>query len=160
MPSYTDIIKYKYKQYNAIFTESNLKIDTILKRISYNDFSDKKVIFKTNTITSLINTGDIKLLKNNIRSTLTNYESLKHRIVHESVNNYNLEIGRFINQTEYKKATQIENRYGDILLKTEAYLHWKISGNYYILETLKELIKKAEETIKTIQKELGKEKVF
>ena len=65
-------------------------------------------------------------------------------------------IGRFSNQSELKRITDYENRLPVIFLKLEGYLLWKRTGDLRAINSLNQLIKDADSSIKLIQEEIKK----
>jgi hypothetical protein len=162
----------KYNNYNKIFKEPNLPFESILIKIGDNSFTTLDLEFKTSTIKSLINTGDIRLFDPLLAQTLANYDGIKSQTLKHSDLNYDnarnilesagmeggtsLGLERFNNQPELARVTKIENRLPNVFLKLEAYLNIKNFGDVQAVQQLSHLIKVADSTIVLIEEELKK----
>ena len=160
----------KFDNYNEIFKESDLPFYSIMRKMGDNSFMTINLEFKTSTIKTLINTGDIKYLKPKLRESLTSYDGNKTQALKVYAENgfdarnilqsatmegaASAGVGRFNNQSELKRITDYENRLPDIFLKLDAYLIWKKTGDLRTIDMLDELIQDADSSITLIQQEI------
>jgi len=163
----------KYNKYNEIFKVPNLPLESILIKIGDNSFTTLDLEFKTSTIKSLINTGDIRLFDPLLAQTLAYYEGIKSQtLMHTDLNYDNarnilesagmegaisLGLERFNNQPELARVTEIKNRLPNVFLKLEAYLNIKNFGDVQAVQELSQLIKVADSTIVLIEEEIKKQ---
>jgi len=168
--SYLDTANTKYNKYLKIYKEHNVSIDTVLSSIGINSFKALYLEFKTSTIKSLINTGDIKLLEPDLRKKLTTFNGNKtetlnfSKMFNDNANSILVSAtmsgagldDRLRNHPELINFLDFENRLPEIFLKTEAYLVWRDSGDKDIMLRLNLLIEEADIIIELITKELEK----
>jgi len=167
---YLDTANTKYNKYLKIYKEHNVSIDTVLSSIGINSFKALYLEFKTSTIKSLINTGDIKLLEPDLRKKLTTFNGNKtetlnfSKMFNDNANSILVSAtmsgagldDRLRNHPELINFLDFENRLPEIFLKTEAYLVWRDSGDKDIMLRLNLLIEEADIIIELITKELEK----
>jgi hypothetical protein len=160
----------KHNNYRKTIEQPFINFDTTFKAASTNSFTTSNLEFKTSSIKSLLNTGDIKLLEPNLRDKLNQYNASKNQILNLSKGNnddansilknammsgatayYNLKA-----QPELINFLDIKNKLPETFIKLEAYLTWKIFGEKYTTQNLKILIEDANIIIDLINKELEK----
>ncbi len=67
----------KYNKYQETFKQPYINFAQTIQNLGINNFTSVNLEFKTSTIKSLINTGDIKLLEPKLRNKLTEYNANK-----------------------------------------------------------------------------------
>ena len=162
----------KYKNYEETFKEPNLTIQKVVENIKNNNYYTRNLEFKTSTIKTLLNTGDIKLLDPMLRNKLTAYKGNKTQTLNISKNNNNnaenilmnaIMIGanlnlirRLQNQSELMNIFALENKYPKMILEIEAYLSIKVDGEKTTIHGLNEIISDADIIIESIQEKIEK----
>ncbi|WP_420581504.1 hypothetical protein [Reichenbachiella sp.] len=133
-----------------------------------NELSTRILEFKTSTIKSLINTGDIKLLESNLRDRLANYDGSKTETLNLfKANNENADniyqsafmSGVFLefqlaNQPEFASYLDIKKKRPEIFIKLHGYLAWRTFGEQWTVRRLSKLIEDANIIIELINEEL------
>jgi len=161
----------KFNNYMETLKQPYTDFDKIVQNVvGINSFTTLNLEFKTSSIKSLINTGDIKLLEPKLRDKLTQYNASKSQTMNLSRDNNDdannilqsamMSGGSayldFQNQPELINFLDIENKLPEIILKLEAYLQWKNFGEKGTVEGLNELINDADTNIDLIIRELKK----
>ncbi|SDC88202.1 hypothetical protein SAMN04488104_100881 [Algoriphagus faecimaris] len=161
----------KYADYEKEFQEGALNLEKSLENISELQIGGINLFFKTNTIKTLISTGDISLFPQNINNGLTTYLDVQNELI--SGNNTNATtmvdmIGqitmlgtpflrkRFDSQAELSKELNIQDNIPKIFLQLEAYHSWKANTIKTSIKNLNDLIINADSTITIINNELKK----
>ena len=163
----------KIQDYNNIYAKPNLSITEIFDSILKNNFNSTNLEYKTSTIETLINTGDIKLFNPNLRSLLTQYNKSKIQSVRtftanmDNLNDLLKEAAlrggsvlqhqsKFLNQPQLRQMINIENRKADIYIGIETYLIWKANIYNSSMISLDQNIEEAEGITEIIITELEK----
>ena len=150
-----------------------MSITEIFASILKNNFNTINLEYKTSTIETLINTGDIKLFNPNLRSLLTQYNKSKVQSVRTfTANMDNLndllkeaalrggsvlqQQSKFLNQPQLRQMINIENKNADIYIGIETYLIWKANIYNSSRISLDQNIKEAEGITEIINTELEK----
>jgi len=168
--SYLDSANTKYNKYLEIYKEYNVSIDKIHSSIGINNFQAPYLEFKTSTIESLINTGDIKLFEPDLRKKLTTFNGSKtetlsfSKMFYDNANSVLASASmsgagfedRLQNHPELSNSLDFENRLPEIIFKLEAYLGWRNTGDNDVMTRLNLLIEEADIIIEIITKELEK----
>lgn len=161
----------KLNTYKKTFKQPNLSTTQIIQSTAMLDWTFKIIQFQSNTISTLQNTGDIKLLKATIRNTLIDYNK-KQEIVTE-ISRANNQMGvdnisytstrylgspdfidRIINQPKILEYILEENRKIQIIIALEASLHAKEVSERATMDSFKEMLVNIDKIKKLIHKEL------
>jgi len=172
MISKMDSSMAKYNKYTETYKVHNLTLSKVYENIVKNEFRVSTLQFKTGTINTLINTGDIKLIDPKLRNNLTIYNGTKERIVLISFTNNEYVMDFLQNasmegfstnlltnlqtQPDLMKELNIQNRFPEIFIKLEAYLSWKSDTEERDIQGLKGLTKDLDITIELIRRKLNK----
>ncbi|MGB5420146.1 DUF6090 family protein [Algibacter sp.] len=162
----------KIEDYNKIYAKPNLSITEIFDSILKNNFSTSGLEYKTSTIETLINTGDIKIFNPKLRGLLTQYNKSKL----ENIKSFSANLGdlsdllkeaalkgasvliqkKYHNQSQLRQMLTIEKRYPDMYIALDAYLDWKsiVYGAY--INNLNQNIDESKEIIEILKTELKK----
>jgi hypothetical protein len=169
--SILDSARTKYSNYKKTFEKPNLSIEEIMGNLINNEFNTLDLEYKTSTIETLINTGDIKIFNPKLRDLLTSYNKRKLQTIYLSRNNSKeakdllkeaslkggaiIDIPRLQNQPILNRTLNFENRFPEIYLAIEAYLNWKDIVEGITIGTLKGDIDRANAIIEIIETELN-----
>ncbi|MFH4969391.1 DUF6090 family protein [Gaetbulibacter sp. M240] len=160
----------KYNDYRETFKRPFVNFETTYKTVGINSFNTKSLEFKTNSIQSLINTGDIKLLAPNLRERLTQFNASKMQALNISKNNNDdansilqsaMMSGGSVEsnlqgQPELLAFLDLEKKRPEIFLKLEAYFSWKIFGENATIRRFQKLIEEADILKDLLKTELEK----
>ncbi|MFH4968055.1 hypothetical protein V8G61_07605 [Gaetbulibacter sp. M240] len=166
--SYLDSSKTKYNAYLETYLEPHLNISQAIENISKLEMNIRFINFNTNTISSLENTGDIKLIPVEIRNKLSELKRDQNILITVSNNNIDdaldllkmisVETGgwtirnRLPNQTIVAEALQLdENKIFKLL---ESYQSWKITIENISMNQLQLVQNKEEELTILINNEM------
>ncbi|TYA53195.1 hypothetical protein [Formosa maritima] len=160
----------KLKTYTDIFKQPNLPTTEILENISNLDWFCRDVQFPSNTITSLQNTGEIKLIPTHIRDKLTDLKITQDHteFVSNANNNLSLEmtnyatryfgsgslLQRIVNQPQFSEYIFEENRQIELLLALESAQHLKELSENGSLESFEKILFDINEVTELINREL------
>ncbi|NRD24497.1 hypothetical protein HNV10_14660 [Winogradskyella litoriviva] len=163
----------KYKTYKETFNQPNLPTIQIINNISNLNWFFKNVQFKSNTISTLENTGDIKLIPPIIREKLISLEKYKEET--ENVSKYNNDRASkaefnasqiygsvdFIfknikNQPKLLEWVFEKNRQIELLVAFESSQNNKVDSEKGSLKRFKKILSDIEEIEILINKELKK----
>ncbi|RED44571.1 hypothetical protein DFQ10_103258 [Winogradskyella eximia] len=163
----------KYKAYKETFNQPNLPTIQIINNISNLNWFFKNVQFKSNTITTLENTGDIKLIPHFIREQLISLR--KYQEETENVSKYNNDRASnaefnasqiygsvdFIfknikNQPKLLEWVFEKNRQIEVLIALESSQNNKVDSEEGSLKRFKKILSDIEEIEILINKELKK----
>jgi hypothetical protein len=128
-----------YNIYLKTFKEPNLPVEVVGQNLRKISVSPTVFYFKTTTTKSLIGSGEIKILDDEIRSKLTTYNAIKEllRKEYETSKNFYVDIWkevysdgyglgpRLVNQKELFETTFDEKRELEMYIKLDAYHHFK-----------------------------------
>jgi hypothetical protein len=156
----------KYENYQETLKQPYIDSNESFKNVGNNNWASRNLEFKTSTIKSLINTGDISLLEPNLRDKLTNYDGSKAQMLNLSKGNndasnniYQSAVmsGFFLkfgldHQPEFAKYLDIENMSPEIYIKINGYLTWRTFGEKRTIKRLNNLIEDADIIIELINK--------
>ena len=165
-----DSVNAKYNAYLATYQEPDLNISQAIENITKLKMAISFINFNTNTISSLENTGDIKLIPVEIRNKLSELRRDQNTLITASNNNIDdaldllkmvsVETGgwtignRLPNQRIIAEALQLdENKIFKLL---ESYQSWKITIENISMNQLELVQKKEEELTILISNELKK----
>ena len=157
----TYIDKYKVPGYS---------INDVFADLSVLNYESLKLQFKTSTIKTLQNTGDIKLMPPFIRNQLSSFKASQDVLVELcSSNNVGKDdliveaamsgagiIQRLNNQPELAFLLKIEDKMPDMIIKLDGALAWKEFSDYQSVKGLKKIIQDADILIDLIKIELDK----
>ncbi len=162
----------KIEDFNKIYKKPNLSIIEIFDSILKNNFSTSGLAYKTSTIETLINTGDIKIFNPKLRGLLTQYNKSKlENIKSFSANMDDLsdllkEAGlrgtsvllqkKYLNQSQLRQMLTIEKRYPDMYIALDAYFVWKSSIYKSYIFNINQNIDESKEIIETLKTKLRK----
>ena len=160
----------KFSNYRETFKQPYLNFEKTFQTVGINNFTTLNLEFKTSSIKSIINTGDIKLLEPNLRDKLTRFNASKTQIINLSRSN-NDDANSILQsammsggsayadlqiQPELINFLDFENKLPEIFLKLEAYFQWKNFGEKGTIKRLYGLIEDADIIIELIITELEK----
>ncbi len=161
-----------YDNYRKSYKKPNLSLAEILKNLGTNDVLTLDLEFKTKTIETLINTGDLQILNPKIIDVITEYNGSKNQIEilardnNEDVNDLLkkfadkggvlLYIENFPNQPELFKKLEFDDRIPDMIIAFESYVIWKQAVNRNNIKELSQINKTADSIIEIINLELKK----
>jgi len=156
--------------YNNIYSKPNLSITKIFENILKNNFYSISLEYKTSTIETLINTGEIKIFNPRLRDLLTQYNKRKIESLSTYTSNKSsladilqeaalrggsvFQKKKYLNQTPLNQLINIENKYPDMYIALEAYFIWKHDIFNYSISNLNQNIGKSKEIIEIIKTEL------
>jgi hypothetical protein len=166
-----EAILKKYADYEKEFQKGAVNLETSLINISELQIGGIHLFFKTNTIKTLISTGDISLFPQNINNSLTTYLDFRNELI--SSNNTNATtmvdmIGQIslLGYSYVRKRTDIQPELSEelniranipkIFLQLEAYHSWKANTLKTSIKNMNDLIINADSTITIINNELKK----
>ncbi len=169
---FLDSLQTQYSTYNQIFTKPNQSFDYILQNITQLEINSLRIRFKSTTIESLIDNGEMKLMDTELRNNLTDYNSSKEHILEVYSENSSLALDilkttsidggavmvlqRMNNQTELATILNLENKLPQIYLDLEAYYVWKLNAEMKAIDGLKKLKEKIDICIGLIELKLEK----
>ena len=157
---------------NKIYLKPDLSITEIFDNLLKNNFSTSGLEYKTSTIETLINTGDIKIFNPILRGLLTQYNKSKL----ENIKSFSANMGdlsdllkeaglrgtsvllqkKYLNQSQLRQMLTIEKRYPDIYIALDSYFVWKsIIYKSYIFN-LNQNIDESKEIIEILKTKLKK----
>ena len=161
-----------YDNYRKSYRKPNLSLAEILKNLGTNDVLTLDLEFKTKTIETLINTGDLQILNPKIIDVITEYNGSKNQIeilardnnedVNDLLKNFAdkggvlLYIENFPNQPELFKKFEFDDRIPDMIIAFESYVIWKQAVNRNNIKELSQINKTADSIIEIINLELKK----
>jgi hypothetical protein len=161
-----------YDNYRKSYKKPNLSLAEILKNLGTNDVLTLDLEFKTKTIETLINTGDLQILNPKIIDVITEYNGSKNQIeilardnnedVNDLLKNFAdkggvlLYIENFPNQPELFKKFEFDDRIPDMIIAFESYVIWKQAVNRNNIKELSQINKTADSIIEIINLELKK----
>jgi hypothetical protein len=169
---YFDSLQTQYNDYNQIFRKPNLSFTFIVQNLSQLEIDILNIRFKSTTVTSLINNGEITLMNPQLRNSLTDYNTFKEHILDVYLRNSSGAIDilkttskdgaiisalqRISNQTELATIFNLENHLPQIYSGLEAYHYWKSIAERRASDGLKDLIEEMDVCIGLIELQLGK----
>ena len=130
-----EAILNKYGDYENEFQKGALNVETSLENISELQIGGIHLLFKTNTIKTLISTGDIGLFPQNIKNSLTTYLDFQNELISGNNTNANTMVDmigqismlgysyvrkRTESQPELSKELNIRDNIPKIFLQLEA----------------------------------------
>lgn len=161
-----------YKNYTEIFNKPGLDATKILHNLRNVNYTTVQMNFQTNTINTLINSGDLSLLPQEINNSLTTYLGYQNKMVDENNGNTKELIGMLRNastlggnlslrkrlafQPELNEELKIKDNQPQLILVLEAYHLWNTLTSTTSIDRLNNLIKDANSTIDSIENELKK----
>jgi len=161
----------EYQNYKEIFEVPGLNALSTIQNLSKFQFSARSMEFETNTIESLINTGEMSILPQEVKTRITRYLGYQNNLI--EANNQNGKemikmlnaattsganpslLARIQNQPELMKQLNLTENYKQIILQLEAFLFWQELTSSTSIYNLNSLIKEADSTKVVIQKELN-----
>ena len=163
----------KVKAFKEIYNQPNQPIFQIISETTNLDWAFRNVQFKSNTISTLENTGDVKLIPPNIREKLISLEKYKEET--ENVSKYNNDraaIAEFNasqiygsvdfvfenikNQPKLLEWVFEKNRQIELLVAFESSQNNKVNSEKSSLTRFKKILSDMEEIEILINKELKK----
>ena len=170
--SRVDSSRVLYDNYRKSYKKPNLSLVEIIQNLGTNDILTLHLEFKTKTIETLINTGDLQLLTPKIIDIITEYNGSKNQTVilardnNEDVNDLLknlahkggvlLNIENYPNQPELFKKLDFDDRIPDMIIAFESYVIWKQAVNRTNIKALIKINKTADSIIEIINLELKK----
>ncbi|WP_139316562.1 DUF6090 family protein [Algoriphagus marinus] len=166
-----EAILKKYAEYEKEFQKGALNLETSLENISQLQIGGINLFFKTNTIKTLISTGDISLFPQNINNSLTNYLDFQKELISGNNTNaatmidmigqitmsgYSYYRKRIDSQPELSEELNIRANIPKIFLQLEAYHSWKATTLKTSIKNMNDLIISADSTITIVNNELNK----
>ncbi|TFV95649.1 hypothetical protein E4S40_05355 [Algoriphagus kandeliae] len=166
-----EAILKKYADYENEFQKGALNLKTSLENINDLEIGGIHLFFKTNTIKTLISTGEINLFSQNINNSLSNYLDFQNELIKGNNSNANTMLDmiaqssmlgysyfrkRTGNQPELSKELNIQDNIPKIFIQLEAYHSWKATTLKTSIRNLNNLIINADSTITIINNELNK----
>jgi hypothetical protein len=158
----------KHKNYIESLKQPYISSNESFKNILKNDLASRNLEFKTSTLKSLINTGDMSLFATNLRDKLTNYDGSKTQLLSLSKSNNDgandiyqsaFMSGVFLqfaleHQPEFANYLDIENKRPEIFIKLHGYLTVRTFGEKGTIKRLNELIVDADIIIDLINENM------
>jgi len=161
-----------YKIYKETFKGSSQTVQSTYLNAEKAMSPTRNIKFKTNTISSLVNAGDIKILNIELRDKLSKYDGIKNQTETLTTNNNNQTLNilneifmlggapdldlRIKNHNKLMKVILPEINQGQILLKIEAYLFKSILITRIAIDRLTNIINEADTLSKIINDEIKK----
>lgn len=161
-----------YDNYIETFKEPGLNTTKVLLNLNKPIYTFARMYFETNTINTLISSGDINHLPQEINNSLTNYLGYQNKIVDGNTSNADelrgilrngITLGgnpslhrRLESQPELNDQLGIKDNEAQRVLVFEAYHLWNRNTSTASIKRLNDLIEDADSTIKSIEKELNK----
>ena len=124
-----------YETYVETFTESDIAVETTIENLNKVEYTYPIITFYTNTITTLKETGDLKLIPTNIQNSLLDILRLQSTVENQrnqldpaylSLLTEARKLGfsplskRISNQSKLSEVVKIEENAGEIILTMEA----------------------------------------
>ena len=166
----------KHNEYNAYletYKQPNLNLNQVNAILFNLSIVSKSIRFDNNSIHSLNNTGDIKLMPSNIRNKLIDLKQSQDQTIKVSDGNIektldilklvSVEMGsktlvpRLVNQPILAELLKIDSKLEKLFILLEAFHEWKDAGEAITLNNLKKILSEEEELINLIQEELKKQ---
>jgi len=161
-----------YEDYEQNFKEPDLNVTRTLNNLRNVNYTTVLMDFETNTINSLISSGDISLLPQEINNSLTTYLGYQNKMVEGNNGNAKELIGilrsastlggnlslrkRLEFQPKLNDELKIKDNQPQLVLVLEAYHLWNKNTSTTSIKRLYDLIEDADSTIDSIEKELNK----
>ena len=161
-----------YDNYRKSYKKPNLSLAEIIQNLGTNDVNTLDLEYKTKTIETLINTGDLQILNPKIIDVITEYNGSKNQIEilardnNEDVNDLLknlahkggvlLNIENYPNQPELFKKLDFDDRIPDMFIAFESYVTWKQATDRNNIKELTKINKTADSIIEIINLELKK----
>jgi len=171
--AYYDSNNVKVEEYKATFVKAELPTIAILGEVGKLDWLMRDIRFESTAISTLQNTGDIKLLTTEIREKLLQLKTLQERAVHSSSKNLDVAmematyasrfygsegfVARLSSQPKLLEYTMNEERMIQMLTALEAAARSKEYAENKNLEKFKEIITDMDELIRLVKDELENE---
>lgn len=169
---FLDSLQNQYSTYNQIYTKPNQTFDYILQNIAQLEIKYLNIRFKSITIKSMIDNGEMKLMDTELRNNLTEYNASKENLLEKYSKNSLLGVDilkttsidggavmvlqRVNNQTELATILNLENKLPLIYLGLEAYYVWKLETERKAIDDLKKLNEEIDVCIGLIELKLEK----
>ncbi|MCA0154273.1 hypothetical protein [Winogradskyella vincentii] len=158
----------KHKNYIESLKQPYISSNESFNNVWKNNLFTRNLEFKTSTIKSLINTGDMSLLESNLRDKLTNYNGSKANLLSLSKTNnddandiYQSAFMRGVflqfaleHQPEFANYLNVDNKRPEIFTKLHGYLSWRTFGEKGTIKRLSELIVDADIIIDLINENM------
>ncbi len=167
-----DSLQTQYYNYNQIFTKPNLPFDSIFQNISQLEINSLSIRFKSTTIESLIDNGEMNLMDIELRNNLTDYNASKEHILDIYSENSSgaidilkttsidggvvMALQRLNNQNELATILNLENKLPLIYSSLEAYYAWKLGAERKASDGLRKLKEEIDVCIGLIELKLEK----
>jgi len=161
-----------YDNYRKSYKKPNLSLAEIIQNLGTNDLNTFDLEYKTKTIETLINTGDLQILNPKIIDVITEYDGSKNQIeilasdnnedINDLLKNFAhkggvlLNIENYPNQPELFKKLDFDDRIPDLIMAFESYVTWKQAVNRNNSKELIKINKTADSIIEIINLELKK----
>ena len=160
-----------YSEYRKVFTRKNLDVSSVILAASNINFEGREINFESTIINTLINTGDFRILPQNLRNELTNYLENQANIKVVANKNYGYANNLLVTASEMSNPNllrrlqshpdvfeylNIENNYPKLIVLIDSYMFWKENGENETINGFNLLIKKADAIITLINEELKK----
>lgn len=161
----------KYKKYLDLYTIPNVDVPTFLSGLLKVEIGVFTINYPSTTISTLISTGDMKILPGTIRDKLTYYHGLQNSAMtgHNVNKDGALEILQSLsmltnvelfiklqNQPQLRKYLEIERNWPKIIVGLDSYLQWRHNGEKTTSDLFKSLMNEADSIIAIINKEIEK----
>jgi len=170
MISVIDSSVTKFNKYIKAYEKPDLTFSEIFEKVTTMPIGYKILKFKSTTIESLINNGEMKLIDTELRNNLLSYNREKEGLLliyseitkksDDILKDITMDGGSLIpklkNQEELAKFIKMEQRYDKIYVKFDAYFAWKSDAEKKTLKGLNELIEQIENIEELINSELIK----
>ncbi len=169
--TFEDYLK-SYKDYTETFKAPSLNATKTLQNLRNVKYTVLLMDFETNTINTLINSGDISLLPQKINNSLTAYLGRQNKMIESNNGNVKELIGLLRNAStlggniSLRKRLEIQPKLNDelnitdnqaqLILVLEAFHLWNKDTSTTAIKGLNDLIRDADATINSIEKELNK----
>ncbi len=167
-----EIYLKSYEDYTETFKESDLNATKTLHNLRNLKYTVVLMDFETNTINTLISSGDINLLPQEINKSLTTYLGRQNKMVDGNNGNAKELIGMLRNastlggnlslrkrlemQPELNNELKITDNQPQLILVLEAFHLWNKNTSTTAIKQLNDLIKDADATIDSIEQKLNK----
>ncbi|WP_340155915.1 DUF6090 family protein [uncultured Winogradskyella sp.] len=169
--TFEDYLK-TYEDYTETFEEPSLNTTKTLHNLRNVKYTVVLMDFETNTINTLINSGDISLLPQEINNSLTTYLGRQNKMIDGNNGNVKELVGMLRNastlggnislrkrleiQPELNDELKITDNQPQLILVLEAFHLWNTNTSTTSIKRLNDLIEDADATIDSIEKELNK----
>ena len=167
-----EIYLKSYEDYTETFKESDLNATKTLHNLRNLKYTVVLMDFETNTINTLISSGDINLLPQEINKSLTTYLGRQNKMVDGNNGNAKELIGMLRNastlggnlslrkrleiQPELNNELKITDNQPQLILVLEAFHLWNKNTSTTSIKRLNNLIEDADSTIDSIEQKLNK----